>query len=164
MDYDRRGKTAFDPSILGITPEELAEMDDEEQHEALWESLNRAADIAQHTANAFKGVLPSSERSQVMQAFRILRDVARKTRSFTAREGEIASNPAIEAMGAHLDGDDEPSKHIPNLSPAAERFDGGGPKKNPFGPQNGLPERGGRPPWGDDESKPAQKSIPGEKR
>jgi len=81
---------------------------------------------------------------------------------FLAREGEIASNPAIEAMGAHLDGDDEPSKHIKNLSPAAERFDGG-PKKNPFGPQNRPPERGGRPPWGDDESKPAQKSIPGEK-
>jgi len=82
MEYDRRGKTAvFDPSILGITSEELAEMDEEERREALWDSLNRAADIAQHTADAFKADLPSSERGQVLQAFRILRDVARKTRS-----------------------------------------------------------------------------------
>ena len=82
--------------------------------------------------------------------------VAARFRARLAREGEIANNPAIEAMGAHLEGEeDDPSPQV--STPAAERF-------NTHPKNEGFP---GAKPFGQDNQPPAkgepQKSIPGER-
>lgn len=43
----------FDPSVLGRTPEEIADMDADEVYEAAIEEVNRAADLLQAIAAAF---------------------------------------------------------------------------------------------------------------
>ncbi len=63
----------------------------------------------------------------------LAKKVAATYKKRVAREGEIASNPAIEALGAHLGDGDEPDKHVEGLSPAGERFDSKKPaQENPF--------------------------------
>ena len=75
-----------------------------------------------------------------------------------AREGEIGTNPAIDAMGAHLNGDtDDPSPQV--STPAAERFNTN-PNPPPF--PGGFGGEG-TPPFGGNEGKPPQKNIPGER-
>lgn len=74
--YDRTA--GFDPSILGLSPEDLKAMDPEERKEALFESLMRAADIAEHTARAFEADLSPSERAAVVSTSKEISQLARR--------------------------------------------------------------------------------------
>ena len=58
----------FDSSVLGYTKAELDEMDEEERAAALRDCLNRAADLLQATADAFKADLTAGPRSAVREA------------------------------------------------------------------------------------------------
>ena len=75
--YERTA-TTFDPSILGIYPDELKDMEPEERKEALYEHLMRASDVAEHTARAFKDDLSPSDHSAVMSAAKELSQLARR--------------------------------------------------------------------------------------
>ena len=54
--------TPHDPSILGITRAELAELDSEEIHERIVQEVNRAADILEHVGIAFDAHLTDDEK------------------------------------------------------------------------------------------------------
>lgn len=75
--YDRTA-TTFDPSILGIYPDEIKDMDTEELKEALYEHLMRASDVAEHTARAFKDSLSASDHSAILSAAKDLSQLARR--------------------------------------------------------------------------------------
>ena len=74
--YDNR-KKAMDPSILGTRPHELAEMDDEERKEALFDALMRASDLLGEVAKAFSKDL-GGDKDDVVSAARSVSGVARK--------------------------------------------------------------------------------------
>lgn len=76
--YDRTA-AHFDPSILGIEPSQLEEMDEDERKEALFDALMRAADLANAIAKAFSKDL-GAERAEVVEASRALAKVGRKVR------------------------------------------------------------------------------------
>jgi len=74
--YDHR--TAYwDPSVLGITPDEWARMDAEERQTYLVDSLHRAGDLAHALVKAFSEDLSASERQSILQASKVLQGVAR---------------------------------------------------------------------------------------
>ena len=50
-------RQTWDPSAFGLTRSELSGMDEEERQEALSDALNRAADLLQASASAFRAEL-----------------------------------------------------------------------------------------------------------
>jgi hypothetical protein len=55
MSYDFRmaKQRNWDPSVLGITPDDYARMDEEERERYMVDALNRAADLLDSTVAAF---------------------------------------------------------------------------------------------------------------
>lgn len=74
--YDHR-TAHWDPSALGITLDEWAKMDAEARNEYLQDALHRAADLSYAIVKAFGADLTSHERRAVLQASKVLQNVAR---------------------------------------------------------------------------------------
>lgn len=77
--YDRTAAASIDPSILGITPSELEEMDEDERKERLEALLNQAADLLTQIGKAFGKDLGGA-KGDVSSAARAVAQVARKVR------------------------------------------------------------------------------------
>lgn len=75
--YERTAAT-FDPSILGIYPDEIKDMDPEERTEAIYEHLMRASDVAEHTVRAFEENLSHADRSTILSVAKELSQLARR--------------------------------------------------------------------------------------
>lgn len=68
---------SFDPSIIGISYDEIAEMDAEDRNEAIVDSIFRAADIAQAVIAAFGREMSQAERDAINDAANQMIAVAR---------------------------------------------------------------------------------------
>lgn len=77
--YDRTAAANIDPSILGLTADELEEMDEDERKEKLETLLNQASDLLTQIGKAFGKDLGSS-KGDVTSAARAVAQVARKVR------------------------------------------------------------------------------------
>lgn len=75
--YDRRFAAHWDASVLGITHADWAVMDAEEREEYIQDSLNRSADIAYATMQAFEADLSSGEQQAIHRAYKILVGLSR---------------------------------------------------------------------------------------
>ena len=76
---DRTAAVHIDPSILGITSDELEELDEDERLEELANLLDQAADLLMQTAKAFSKELGSS-KGDVTSAAKAVVQVSRKVR------------------------------------------------------------------------------------
>lgn len=79
MSYSYDRTAAIDPSILGITPDELEELDEDERKEKLETLLNQASDLLTQIGKAFGKDLGSA-KGDVTSAARSVAQVARKVR------------------------------------------------------------------------------------
>lgn len=77
--YDRTAAAHIDPSILGITPDELEEMDEDDRKEKLETLLHQASDLLTQISKAFGKDLGSA-KGDVTSAARAVSQVARKVR------------------------------------------------------------------------------------
>jgi len=66
----------YDPSVLGLPPEELEDADD--RREALVDVLNRAVDILIESTKAFQDVLSTSDSNGIKQAANAVKRIARR--------------------------------------------------------------------------------------
>jgi hypothetical protein len=75
--YDRRTAQYWDSSSLGLDPDDVEAMDDDERVEAAVDSLNRAADLLQAAVKAFEPQYGGDAR-EIEQVARKLIQIARK--------------------------------------------------------------------------------------
>jgi hypothetical protein len=78
MTIDIHSITTWDPSAIGMTPEEKSNMDDDEQRERMIEEINRAADIMQAVVGAFGEHMRPTERVAIWAASEAVIRVARE--------------------------------------------------------------------------------------
>lgn len=78
MSYDCRLAAKWDPSVLGIRPDELDKMDTEERQAYLSSCLNRAADLLVETIVAFRTELAPNERDDLKSCSSKIIAIARK--------------------------------------------------------------------------------------
>lgn len=69
--------STWDPSIIGITPEEVAEMDSDQIAERAADEIARAADILEHAIAAFAAHMRPTERRAIAEAANTAAAVAR---------------------------------------------------------------------------------------
>lgn len=70
--------TNWDQSVLSLTPEELAEMSEDERRERLADEINRAADLLRTLGVVFKEDLGSDNQAILAVAATTTSRVARK--------------------------------------------------------------------------------------
>ena len=71
-------RMAYDPSILGLRPDEIAGMELEEKQDACIDSLMRAADLTEAVYRAFHDVIPNDSLPSVLHAAKDLGQVGRR--------------------------------------------------------------------------------------
>jgi len=74
---NRKTVAVWDPSIIGITPEEMAEMSIDKQAERAADEIARAADILEHAIAAFGAHMRPTERRAIAEAANTAAAVAR---------------------------------------------------------------------------------------
>lgn len=72
---------SWDPSVLGLTAEELSDMSDDEQEAFAIDALNRAADLLQNVLTAFGPHFRPTERQVITVAANAVIGVARAPRA-----------------------------------------------------------------------------------
>lgn len=97
-DKNYQDHRVWDPSVIGMSPDDKEEMDDQEQCERMVEEVNRAADIIQAVVAAFGEHMRPSERRALWMASREIIRVA-QTVADAAEPGEAtAKEPLTRGM------------------------------------------------------------------
>lgn len=68
----------WDSSVVGITADEMADMEDDEQRERALDEINRAADLLQAVVSAFGRHMTAAQRATLAEAARATINVARE--------------------------------------------------------------------------------------
>ena len=72
---------SWDPSVLGLTAEELSDMSDEEQEAFAVDALNRTVDLMENVLAAFSPHFRPTERAMIRVAVTAVTRVARADRT-----------------------------------------------------------------------------------